>query len=49
MNISILKEEYFYLLERSEFLACLEDAGVDNWQGYSYAREEYNKTHKDGE
>ena len=25
--------------EDSEFLSCLEAAGVDNWEGYSYAQE----------
>jgi hypothetical protein len=27
------------LTERSEFLFALEEAGVDNWEGYSHAHE----------
>ena len=28
------------LNEDSQFLQCLENAGVDNWDGYSFAQEE---------
>lgn len=28
-----------YLEEQAEILSCLEAAGVDNWEGYSYAQE----------
>lgn len=28
------------LNEDSQFLQCLENAGVDNWDGYSFAKEE---------
>ena len=41
-TITISKEEYARLLEDSHFLQCLEDAGVDNWDGYSFSREMYN-------
>lgn len=34
MLITITKYEYEKLLERDEFLCALEDAGVDNWEGY---------------
>jgi hypothetical protein len=30
------------LEEDSDWLSCLESAGVDNWSGYDYAREMYN-------
>ena len=36
-QIIISKEEYEQLKEDSEWLQCLEAAGVDNWQGYDYA------------
>lgn len=35
--------EYMELLEESEWLMCLEQAGVDNWSGYDYAKELLNK------
>ena len=45
--VAITKEEYERLKERDTFLSCLEQAGVDNWEGYSYAWElmyEYNNS-----
>jgi hypothetical protein len=39
--ISISKAEYEELLEDARFLQCLQNAGVDNWDGYDYAREEF--------
>lgn len=33
--VSIPLETYHNLLQRSAILACLENAGVDNWEGYS--------------
>lgn len=36
-TITISKEEYADLLRDSKFLQCLEDAGVDNWNGYEHA------------
>lgn len=44
--ISISKKEYKELLEDSIFLSFLQEAGVDNWDGYSEAcklEEEYLK------
>lgn len=40
-KIEISKEEYVELMDRIDFLECLEAAGVDNWDGYDYARELY--------
>ena len=37
--VTIKKSEYDQLLKDSDWLACLEAAGVDNWEGYDYARE----------
>jgi len=39
LNITISKEEYESLLEDSKKLTALENAGVDNWEGYDYAIE----------
>jgi|WetSurMetagenome_2_1015567.scaffolds.fasta_scaffold341278_3 hypothetical protein len=36
--IEISKEEYKHLLEDSKMLSALEQAGVDNWEGYDDAR-----------
>lgn len=41
--VTIPKEEYESLLNDSLKLQCLECAGVDNWEGYSIAMEEYYK------
>lgn len=37
--VTITEEEYISLQEDSHWLSCLENAGVDNWDGYDYARE----------
>lgn len=37
--VAISKDRYEQLVKDSEFLSCLEDAGVDSWYGYSYAYE----------
>ena len=34
-------DKYEQLLKDQHFLACLESAGVDNWDGYHYAYLEY--------
>lgn len=36
-TITILKAHYQELVEDSRFLKALQAAGVDNWEGYSYA------------
>ena len=36
-------EDIQELLEDSLFYKCLQHAGVDNWDGYDYALEEYNE------
>lgn len=41
--IVILISEYNQLVEDSLFLACLRNHGVDNWDGYDYAVDEYNE------
>jgi hypothetical protein len=41
-TITISKEEHTQLLEDSHFLQCLQDAGVDNWDGYDFAQEMYD-------
>lgn len=38
-TVTISKEEYESLKEDARWLQCLENAGVDNWEGYDYARE----------
>ena len=37
--ITIKKSVYDQLVERDEWLGYLEGAGVDNWDGYSFAHE----------
>lgn len=36
-TVTIPKAEYEKLLERDNWLSCLEGAGVDNWEGYDFA------------
>jgi hypothetical protein len=36
-TVTISKKEYDSLVRRSNWLECLEDAGVDNWQGIEFA------------
>jgi len=38
-TITISKKEYESLKEDARWLQCLENAGVDNWQGIDYAYE----------
>lgn len=47
-TVNIPKTEYNDLLEDSAFLGALEQAGVDNWDGYDFALEIFNafKTEK---
>ena len=42
-TVTISKEEYESLLEDRKWLQALEGAGVDNWEGYSFARELLNE------
>lgn len=42
-TVTISKKEYQSLLEDSKWLQALENAGVDNWEGYDYARELFNE------
>lgn len=38
-HVTITRREYDELLKAKSFLECLEACGVDNWDGYSSARE----------
>lgn len=39
--ITITKAYYDNLVDNQKFLTALENAGVDNWEGYDNACEEY--------
>lgn len=39
-TVTISRSEYDSLLDDSKTLSKLEAAGVDNWEGYSYAFED---------
>ena len=41
--VTIPAEEYQDLLDTQLWADCLEGAGVDNWDGYSYAVEAYQE------
>lgn len=38
-NVTIPEKKYNILVEKCLFLDALQEAGVDNWEGYSYACE----------
>jgi hypothetical protein len=38
-TVTISKKEYEELIADQEFLRALEQAGVDNWEGYSIAHD----------
>lgn len=38
-TITIPQERYDELVEAEEFLNALQNAGVDNWEGYDIAQE----------
>lgn len=40
-------DQYSALCECRDFLACLEAAGVENWEGYSLARIDYEGDSQD--
>lgn len=40
-TVTIPQSRYEDLLDTEEKLLALENAGVDNWNGYDYALEEY--------
>jgi hypothetical protein len=42
-TVTITEKEYNSLLEDSKWLQALEGAGVDNWEGYDYAKEIFNE------
>jgi hypothetical protein len=42
-TVTITKKEYEELLEDQKMLNALQDAGVDNWEGYDYAMELLNE------
>lgn len=42
-NVTITRELYDQLIEDARWLACLEEAGVDNWQGFDEARAIYRE------
>lgn len=42
-TVTISKKEYESLKDDSFKLECLEGGGVDNWEGYDFAMEEYWK------
>jgi hypothetical protein len=47
--ITITKKEYDELIKRDNWLLCLENAGVDNWEGFCFAKdlqEQYAKETK---
>lgn len=36
-SVTITRKEYDQLRKDSDWLACLEEAGVDNWEGFEEA------------
>ena len=42
-TITISKKEYDQLIKDSDFLACLMQTGVDNWDGFEDAQTMYDQ------
>ena len=42
-TIEDLQEENFRLCRRDDFLTCLEETGVDNWEGYDIAQDKFDE------
>ena len=40
-TVTIPRDVYNDLLDDARWRACVEDAGVDNWDGFDWAMEEY--------
>lgn len=45
-KVTITVQEYRQLLKQELMLECILGAGVDNWQGYSFAMEEFREEWK---
>lgn len=45
-KITITEDRYFELLNKESKLTALENAGVDNWNGYSEAMEDHDDLDK---
>jgi len=45
--VTISKKEYTMLLDNNKFLLLLQTYGVDNWEGYDLASQEFNKEIED--
>ncbi len=41
-TVTISKTEYNELLEDQKLLDCLRGAGVDNWEGWDFAMEDFH-------
>ena len=46
-NVTITKKEYLRLLIASKELSILNEAGVDNWQGYGEGFEDWDETQEE--
>lgn len=47
MVVSVPIEEYLQLQDDARLLNCLRNAGVDNWEGWDFALEEYHEGNED--
>lgn len=48
-TVTLSRTEYDRMYKRLIWLQCLEDAGVDNWQGMEYAQELFNEEYGEEE
>ena len=47
-DVTITAKEFDSLTRAAFFLDCLENSGVDNWDGWEYAMEEFQEEYPDG-
>lgn len=48
-TVTISRKEYDALVKDSRWLGSLEAAGVDNWEGFSFAYDLHREVHGDGD
>jgi len=46
-KITVDRDHYEDLIKNNFLLQCLQDAGVDNWDGHYYAMQEFWKQYPD--
>lgn len=46
-SLDDLKEEFIEIRDEANLLECLRNAGVDNWEGWDFAMDEYHELYSE--